>query len=91
MTYSISVFVRDANTLHLLPVTGTDTAWLRSVMKNPTVTLTVEGVPWTGGAIPVTDPGEVGAVVERFRKKYGGDRIAQYYTKLDVAVRVALT
>jgi hypothetical protein len=83
-------FVRDPETLHLLPVSGTDTAWLRSVMKHPTITLTVDGLPWTGQAIPITGPTEVATVVQQFQKKYGADRIAQYYTKLDTAVRVPL-
>lgn len=83
-------FVRETETLHLLPVTGTGTAWLRSVMKNPTITLTVDGVPWTGRAIPTTNPAEVREVVEKFQKKYGAGEIAKYYSKLDVAVRVPL-
>jgi hypothetical protein len=83
-------FVRETETLHLLPVTGTDTAWLRSVMKNPTITLTVDGVPWTGRAVPITNPAEVREVVEKFRKKYGPGEVAKYYSKLDAAVRVAL-
>ena len=38
----------------------------------------------------VHDPKVVEAVVEKFRAKYGTADVKKYYTKFDVAVRVAL-
>ena len=83
-------FVQEGNTIYLLPVTGSESAWFKSVLKNPTITLAAGGVSWTGRAIPITDPAEVREVVEKFQKKYGAGEIAKYYSKLDGAVRVPL-
>jgi hypothetical protein len=84
-------FVLEGDTIHLLPVTGSDSAWFKNVLKHSTSTLTADGVSWTGRAIPITDAAEVQEVVEKFQKKYGAGEIAKYYSKLDVAVRVSLT
>ena len=83
-------FVREGDTIYLLPVTGSDSEWFKNVLKNPTITLTADGVSWTGRAIPMADPAEVREVVEKLLKKYGAGEIAKYYSKLDVAVRGAL-
>ena len=84
-------FVQEGNTIYLLPVTGSDSAWFKSVLKNPTITLAADGVSWTGREIPITNADEVREVVEKFQKKYGAGEVAKYYSKLDVAVRVAFT
>ena len=84
-------FVQEGNTIYLLPVTGSDSAWFKSVLKNPTITLAADGVSWTGREIPITNADEVREVVEKFQKKYGAGEVAKYYSKLDVAVRVPLT
>jgi hypothetical protein len=83
-------FVQEGSTLHLLPVKGSDSEWLKNVLKDPTVDLAAEGVRWTGRATVVTDPGRVREVVEKFRQKYGADEVAKYYSKLDRAVAVPL-
>jgi deazaflavin-dependent oxidoreductase (nitroreductase family) len=83
-------FVQDGDTVYLLPVTGSDSAWYRNVLKNPEVRLTANGVTWTGRAIPITDPAEVHKVVDKFRAKYGAAEVKKYYSKFDVAVKMPL-
>jgi len=83
-------FVKEGDTLYLLPVKGSDSQWFKNVLKNPTIELGVEGARASARAIPITDPDEVRHVIERFRAKYGAGEVAKYYSKLDVAVRVPL-
>jgi hypothetical protein len=83
-------FVQDGDVLYLLPVKGSDSEWFKNVLKDPTVTLSADGVEATAKATPITDPAKVREVVEKFRAKYGPDEVAKYYTKFDVAVKVPL-
>ena len=83
-------FVQEGGTLYLLPVTGGDSRWYQNVLKTPAITLSVDGVKWSGKATPITDPARVRDVVEKFRAKYGADEVAKYYSKFDVAVAVPL-
>ena len=84
-------FVQEGNTIYLLPVKGSDTAWYTHVLKNSTITLKADREPWTGRTIPITDAAQVREVVEKFQKKHGAGEVAKYYSKLDVAVRVPLS
>jgi deazaflavin-dependent oxidoreductase (nitroreductase family) len=84
-------FVEDGDTLYLLPVKGSDSAWFKNVLNNPTIRLAAGGTSVTATARPITDPRRVGDVVERFRAKYGANEVKKYYSKLDVAVDVPLS
>lgn len=84
-------FVAHGDTLYLVPVKGSDSAWFKNVLKNPTIRLAAGGVSVTATARPITDPRRVRDVVDRFRAKYGADEIKKYYSKLDVAVEVPLS
>ncbi len=83
-------FVLDGDDLHLLPVTGSETQWYQNVVKNPRIEVGAGGTKAEFKAIPVTDPSEVAAVAEKFRKKYGPGDVKKYYSKLEVAVLVPL-
>ena len=83
-------FVVEGDTLHLLPVYGSDTNWYRNILARPEVTLTVDGESLTTTARSVTDPSLVTATVDRFRARYGAGEVARYYSKLDVAVEIDL-
>ena len=83
-------FVQEDETLYLLPVKGSDSDWLKNMLKNPTIALTVNGITITAKAKPITDPAMVREVVQKFRAKYGADEVKKYYSKFDVAVEVAL-
>jgi hypothetical protein len=83
-------FVEEGGTLYLLPVKGSETEWYRNVLQNANITLSAQGVKWTGKARPITDPDRVREVVQKFRAKYGADQVKKYYSKFDVAVEVPL-
>src|SRR5262250_3276171 len=72
-------FVREGSTIHLLPVTGSDSDWYKNVLEHPELTLGAAGATWTGRAIPITDRAQVQQVVEKFRQKYGDGDVKKYY------------
>jgi len=83
-------FVLEGDTLHLLPVSGSDTNWYRNILKDPQMTLTTDGESLTVKARPIREKGLVEKTIERFRARYGAGEISRWYTKLDVAVEIAL-
>jgi hypothetical protein len=83
-------FVRDADKLDLLPVTGSDSQWYKNVVASPTVRIVADGDEYAAPATPVTDPPKVAAIIDAFRAKYGADNVANYYPNPDVAVEVPL-
>jgi deazaflavin-dependent oxidoreductase (nitroreductase family) len=86
-TISIPVwFVYEDDQLYLLPVQGSDTQWYKNVLENPKIRVNAHGTEAELQAIPITDPKEVSAVVEKFRHKYGAGDVKKYYSKFDVAV-----
>jgi deazaflavin-dependent oxidoreductase (nitroreductase family) len=82
-------FVLDGDMLYLLPVTGSDTQWYKNVLANPTILIEAGGVQKELKAVPITQPAQVEAVVDKFRDKYAAD-VNKYYSKFDVAVLAAL-
>ena len=84
-------FVQEGERVYLLPVKGSNTEWLKNVLKNPTITITVNGLKSSVKATPIKDPAKVSQVVEKFRAKYGAGNVKKYYSKFDVAVEVRLT
>lgn len=83
-------FVQEAKQLYLLPVTGSDSQWYKNVVKTPTLKLSAEGADYVATAKTITDPKQVGHVVDEFRAKYGADDVRSYYTHPTVAVLVPL-
>jgi deazaflavin-dependent oxidoreductase (nitroreductase family) len=83
-------FVREGDTVYLLPVRGSDTSWFKNVRSIPTVRLRANGASVTATAEPLTDHGRVGDVIQKFRTRYGPDQIDRYYSKLDAAVEVSV-
>lgn len=83
-------FVQEASKVYLVPVRGSDSDWFKNLVATPEVRLAADGASMTAPAEPITDPGEVRAVVDKFRARYGADQVAQYYPKTDVAVEVDL-
>jgi deazaflavin-dependent oxidoreductase (nitroreductase family) len=81
--------VRDGK-LCLMPVSGSDTNWFKNVQQNPTIRVRAGDAEHTAQARPITDPAEVGEVVEAFRAKYGARDVQAYYPKTDVAAEVPL-
>jgi hypothetical protein len=81
-------FVREGDTLYLLPVAGSDSEWYKNVVKTPTIRLAAAGAQYSTRAKPVTDSGKVHEVVDGFSAKYGAKDVRAYYPKLDAAVEV---
>jgi hypothetical protein len=78
-------FVFDEDTLYLLPVRGSDTQWYKNVRKNAAIRVKAGRAEADFRCVPVTDPAQVSAIVEKFRGKYGDSGVA-LYRKIDVAV-----
>jgi hypothetical protein len=90
-THSLTVwFVLEGDSLHLLPVSGSHTNWYRNILGSGEMTLTVDGESLKVEPQPITESGPVERTVERFRAKYGAGEISRWYSKLDVAVKIAL-
>jgi hypothetical protein len=83
-------FVLEGDTLHLLPVSGSDTNWYRNILSSAEMTLTVDGESLSVEPQPIIETELVEQTVERFRAKYGGGEIDRWYSKLDVAVKITL-
>lgn len=83
-------FVLEDGKLYLLPVEGSDTQWYKNVVKTPRIRIDARGAKAELRAVPVTDARQVSPVVEKFREKYGEHDVKKYYSKLDVAVHIAM-
>ena len=83
-------FVREGDTLYLVPVTGSDSDWYKNVLKTPTIRLAAGGAELNARAIPITDAAKVQEILDKFRAKYGAEDVEAYYPKQDVAVEVPL-
>jgi hypothetical protein len=83
-------FVEEGEALYLLPVTGSDSNWYRNLVRSPAIRLAADGAEFSTEATPIDDPAKVEDVVEKFRGKYGSDRVEAYYPKQNVAVEVRL-
>jgi deazaflavin-dependent oxidoreductase (nitroreductase family) len=83
-------FVREGENLYLVPVNGSDSDWYKNLLKTPVIRLAAGGAQLTATANPSTDPARVGAILDKFRARYGTRDVAAYYPKQDVAVEVRL-
>jgi len=79
-------FVLEGTKLYLLPVSGSDTQWYKKVLENSSLRIDAGGDAAALKPIPITDPKQVAAVVEKFRAKHGAADVKKYYSKFDVAL-----
>ena len=87
--FSIPVwFVREGDTVDLVPIHGTDSGWFKNVRKTPAIRLRIGDAEIGAHATPITDPDTVAHVLDQFRAKYGAEDVANYYPKHDAAVEV---
>ena len=84
-------FVEEGEELYLLPVRGSDADWYRNLLKNPTIRVAAGRAEHTTRVAPITDPGRVSEVLDKFRSKYGARDVEAYYSKRDATVEVPLT
>ncbi len=71
-------------------MSGSDTNWYKNILGTPEMTLTVDGESLSVEPQPIIESGPVEQTVERFRAKYSAGEISRWYSKLDVAVKIAL-
>ena len=83
-------FALDGDTMWLLPVRGSRSQWFRNVRADPTVTIGAGRARRTFAVKPSGSRKIVGAVLRKFRAKYGAGDVARYYSGFDAAVRVPL-
>ena len=92
-------FVLESGKLYLVPVTGSDSEWYKSVLVNtevqisarsPLRVLGVKSTKLTANAKPIQGSAEVADVVQKFKSKYGAAEISKTYSKLDAAVQVLI-
>ncbi|MBI2935670.1 MAG: nitroreductase family deazaflavin-dependent oxidoreductase [Chloroflexi bacterium] len=84
-------FVHEGSVLMLLPVRGSSTQWFRNLQSAPEITVQAGNSRLTTDARVVRDRKRTQDAVERFRRKYGADQIAKYYTIFDGFVEVPLS
>ena len=84
-------FIVEDDSLYLLPVKGSDTQWYQNVLKSLSLRVKAGSAEAEVKPVPITDAKGVAHVVEKFRKKYGTGDVKKYYSKFDVAVRVAMS
>jgi hypothetical protein len=84
-------FVRERNSLYLLPVSGSDTNWFKNMRVYPLLKLFLNGkeILSTNGRA-ITDENQVEDIVGKFKSRYSQGEVNKYYSKLDVAVEVPL-
>ena len=83
-------FVREGDTLYLVPVNGSDSDWYKNAQRRPTIRLSEGRAHLSARAIAITEPSKVEQILDKFRARYGPDDVAAYYPKHDVAVEVPL-
>jgi hypothetical protein len=81
-------FVRDNQTLFLIPGDGADSQWYKNLLQTPRIRLSAQGTEQIAQATPITDSNGVTRIVEAFQDKYGRRQMAALYPKCDVAVEV---
>jgi deazaflavin-dependent oxidoreductase (nitroreductase family) len=69
-------FVREGDTLYLVPVNGSDSDWYKNVLERPTIRVSARNAHFSARAAPITE--------------YGSDDVAAYYPKHDVAAEAPL-
>lgn len=83
-------FVRDGETLYLVPVNGSDADWYKNALRTPTIRLAAGETQLTASVTPISDAGKVHQILDEFRVKYSAQSVEAYYPKQDAAVEVPI-
>ncbi len=83
-------FVREAKTVFLLPVTGSNSAWYKNIEKSRKITILSGQIELQLAARLVTDPKKVSLIADKFRKKYSASEVKKYYTNFDAGIELTL-
>jgi len=83
-------FVREGETLYLVPIHGSDSDWYKNLVKRSTVSVSLGAADLSAQATAVTEPAKVEQILDMFRAKYGADDVAAYYPKHEAAAEIPL-
>jgi deazaflavin-dependent oxidoreductase (nitroreductase family) len=84
-------FVREGNSVYLIPIHGTDSDWFKNVVATPTVRLAAGGSAVEATAETITDRERVETAQDAFRAKYGERDFEANYPQPNSAVEVPLS
>lgn len=82
-------FVRENNTLFLLPLNGTDTQWYRNLERTKKITISSGNLKLEPSAKLVRDQKKIDLIVGKLRKKHSSAEVKKYYTKFDAGVELS--
>jgi deazaflavin-dependent oxidoreductase (nitroreductase family) len=83
-------FVREENTIFLMPTRGSKNQWYKNVLKSRRIKISTGKVSLDLPAKPISDSKKVSLVADKFRKKHGATDVKKYYTGFDAAVQLSL-
>src|SRR5438552_19149013 len=83
-------FVREGNTLFLMPVRGSKNQWYKNVLKSKRIGISSDNVSLELSAKPINDAKRVASVAVKLWKKHGEAVVKQSYKRFDAAVELML-
>ena len=83
-------FVREGNTIFLLPVRGSKNQWYRNVLKSKRIKISSGKVSFDLVAKPISESKRVASIADKFRKKHGASDVKKYYSVYDAAIELSL-
>lgn len=83
-------FVRENNTVFLLPLNGSDTQWYKNLEKAKKITISSGNLKLEPTVKLVRDQKKIEVIIEKLRKKHSPAEVKKYYTKFDAGVELSL-
>jgi hypothetical protein len=83
-------FVREGETIFLMPVRGSKNQWYKNVLKSKRIKISSGKVSLELATKPISDTKRVASIADKFRKKHGAADVKRYYARFDAAVELNL-
>jgi hypothetical protein len=83
-------FVRENNTIFLLPLNGTDTQWYKNLERRKKIMISSGNLKLEPSAKLVRDQKKIDLIVEKLRKKHSPAEVKKYYRKFDAGIELSL-
>ena len=83
-------FVREENTIFLLPVRGSKNQWYKNVQHSKKIKITSGKLSYDLTPRFLTDSKKVASIADKFRKKHGASDVKKYYTVYDAAIQLTV-
>jgi hypothetical protein len=84
-------FVREGETIFLMPVRGSKNQWYKNLLKSKRIKIASGKVSLELAAKAIEDPKRVASIADKFRKKHGAADVKRYYGRFDAAVELNLS